>query len=102
MNHELYLNKVLSELEKAVAELTEKLDGSRQEISKMQEYYWESYHEYDEFGYEKADNDRILRGEMNSFAELSGKYARYRKMQDSPYFAAISFCYDGEEEEQTY
>lgn len=102
MNHELYLNKVLSELEKAVAELTEKLAGSRQEISKMQEYYWESYHEYDEFGYEKADNDRILRGEMNSFAELSGKYARYRKMQDSPYFAAISFCYDGEEEEQTY
>lgn len=102
MNHELYLNKVLGELEKAVTELSEKIDGSRLEISKMQEYYWESYHEYDEFGYEKADNDRLLRGEMNSFAELSGKYTRYRKMLESPYFAAISFCYDGEEESQTY
>lgn len=102
MEQELYLNRVLSELGKAVAELEEKLAGSRQEISKMQEYYWESYQEYDEFGYEKADNDRLLQGEINSFSELSNKYKRYRKMQDSPYFAAISFCYDGEEEAQTY
>lgn len=102
MDYEKYLKKVLEKLAVAVAEIEGKISESRQEISKMQEYYWESYHEYDEFGYEKADNDRILRGEMNSFTELSGKYARYRKMQDSPYFAAISFCYDGEEEEETY
>lgn len=102
MNHEQYLDNVLNKLEQAVSELGSKLDTSRLEISRMQDYYWESYHEYDEFGYEKADNDRILRGEMNSFAELSGKYVRYRKMQDSPYFAAISFQYDGEENAEDY
>lgn len=102
MNHEVYLNMVLGKLAKAVEEIQGKIDVSRKEIAEMQDYYWESYHEYDEFGYEKADNDRILRGEMNSFTELSRKYARYLKMLKSPYFAAISFCYEGETEAETY
>lgn len=102
MNHELYLNMVLDKLAKAAAEIEGKIEVSRKEIAQMQDYYWESYHEYDEFGYEKADNDRILRGEMNSYTELSRKYARYLKMLKSPYFAAISFCYEGEDEAETY
>lgn len=102
MNHEAYLSMVLEKLAKAATEIEGKITVSRKEIAEMQDYYWESYHEYDEFGYEKADNDRILRGEMNSFTELSRKYARYRKMLKSPYFAAISFCYEGEDEPETY
>ena len=102
MNHELYLNNVLEKLGTAIEELEQKLEFRRSEISKMQEYFWESYTEYDEFGYEKMDNDRLLREEADAHAELVKKYARYRKMMDSPYFAAITFRYDGEDEEETY
>ncbi len=102
MNHELYLNNVLEKLGTAIEELEQKLEFRRSEISRMQEYFWESYTEYDEFGYEKMDNDRLLREEADAHAELVKKYARYRKMMDSPYFAAITFRYDGEDEEETY
>lgn len=102
MNHELYLNNVLEKLGVAIEELEQKLEFRRLEISRMQEYFWESYTEYDEFGYEKMDNDRLLREEAGAHAELVKKYARYQKMMDSPYFAAITFRYDGEDEEETY
>ena len=102
MNQEMYLEKVLTALGKAVEDLEGKMEFRRSEIAKMQEYYWESYTEYDEFGYEKYDNDRLFKEEADAHAELVKKYARYRKMQDSPYFAAVTFVYDGEEEEETY
>ena len=102
MNHEQYLNHVLAKLETAIDELEGKMEFRRTEIAKMQEYYWESYNEYDEFGYEKFDNDRLLKEEMDSHGELAKKYARYLKMKDSPYFAAITFRYEEEDEEETY
>lgn len=102
MTQEQYLNYVLQKLEQAIAELEEKMQFRRSEIAKMQEYYWESYNEYDEFGYEKFDNDRLLKEEMDSHGELAKKVARYQKMQDSPYFAAVTFRYDGEDDEETY
>jgi len=102
MNHEEYLNRVLDKLEIAVTELEGKMEYRRSEISRMQEYFWESYNEYDEFGYEKIDNDRLFREEMNAHKELALKYARYVKMLDSPYFAAITFQYEGDPEEETY
>lgn len=102
MEQEAYLNGVLRKLEIAVAELEQKMEARRLEISKMQEYYWENYTEFDEYGYEKTDNDRLFREEANAHKELAKKYARYKKMLDSPYFAAITFRYDGEDEEETY
>lgn len=102
MDHGLYLDKVLEKLEVAVTELEDKMEYRRSEISRMQEYFWESYNEYDEFGYEKIDNDRLFREEMNAHKELALKYARYVKMLDSPYFAAITFQYEGDPEEETY
>ena len=102
MNHEVYLNKVLEKLKIAVSELEEKMEFRRAEIAKMQEYFWESYTEYDEWGYEKYDNDRTFREEADAHRELVQKYGRYRKMMDSPYFAAITFRYDEEEDEETY
>ncbi len=102
MNQEQYLSHVLEKLETAIAELEGKMEFRRSEIAKMQEYYWESYNEYDEFGYEKFDNDRLLKEEMDSHGELSKKYTKYIKMKDSPYFAAVTFRYEGEDEEETY
>lgn len=102
MDHELYLNNVLEKLELAIKEVEGKLLFRRSEISRMQEYFWESYTEYDEFGYEKMDNDRLLREEANAHSELVKKYATYRKMLDSPYFAAVTFRYDGEDDAETY
>ena len=57
MNHEIYLNMVLKKLEAAIKEQEQKIELHRTEISKMQEYFWESYTEYDEYGYEKIDNE---------------------------------------------
>ncbi len=102
MNHELYLSNVLEKLELAIKKVERKLEFRRSEISRMQEYFWESYTEYDEFGYEKMDNDRLLREEADAHSELVKKYARYQKMMDSPYFAAVTFRYNGEDEEETY
>lgn len=102
MNQEQYLSHVLAKLGTAIEELEGKMEFQRSEIAKMQEYYWESYNEYDEFGYEKFDNDRLLKEEMDSHGELVKKYVRYLKMKDSPYFAAVTFRYEGEEEEETY
>ena len=79
MNHELYLNNVLEKLRKAITELEQKMEFRRSEIVKMQEYYWESYTEYDEFGYEKFDNDRLLREEATAHQELVKLYGRYLK-----------------------
>jgi len=102
MEHELYLSNVLEKLGAAIKELEQKMEFRRSEISRMQEYFWESYTEYDEFGYEKMDNDRLLREEANAHSELVRKYAIYQKMLDSPYFAAVTFRYDGEDEAETY
>ncbi len=102
MNHELYLSNVLEKLGVATRELEQKMEFRRSEIVRMQEYFWESYTEYDEFGYEKTDNDRLLREEADAHIELVKKYARYQKMMDSPYFAAVKFRYDGEDEEEIY
>ena len=38
---------VIAEIEAAIAELEGKMEFRRSEIAKMQEYYWESYNEYD-------------------------------------------------------
>lgn len=102
MNQEQYLSHVLGKLETAIAELEGKMEFRRSEIAKMQEYYWESYNEYDEFGYEKFDNDRLLKEELDSHGELIKTYARYQKMKDSPYFAAITFRYEDEDDPDTY
>ena len=45
MNHEIYLNMVLKKLEAAIKEQEHKIELHRTEISKMQEYFWESYTE---------------------------------------------------------
>ena len=102
MNHELYLSNVLEKLKKAITELEQKMEFRRLEIVKMQEYYWESYTEYDEFGYEKFDNDRLFREEATAHGELVKLYGRYLKMLDSPYFAAITFRYEDEDEGETF
>lgn len=102
MDHELYLNKVLEKLREAIAQLEQKMEFRRSEIVKMQEYYWESYTEYDEYGYEKFDNDRLFREEATAHQELVKTYGRYLKMLDSPYFAAITFQYEDEEDEETF
>lgn len=102
MDHEQYLNNVLEKLDSAINELEQKMEFRRGEIARMQEYYWESYDEYDEFGIEKADNNRLFKEEADAHHELVLKYARYQKMKDSPYFAAITFQYEGEDTEETY
>ena len=100
--HQLYLEHVKTCLKKAKEELEQKLEFRDLEIGKMQDYYWENYTELDEYGYEKQDHVRLFQEEQDAREELKKKYHRYSKMLSSPYFASVSFRFDGECEEEEY
>lgn len=102
MNEEQFLQEALQKLEIAIKELDEKLHLSNSEIDKIQEYFWENYNEFDEYGYEDAMNRQMLEMEINTTAGQKKLRKQYLKMLDSPYFGRIDFLYEGEEEPETY
>ena len=102
MSEEEFLQNTLEKLHTAVTELDEKLHLGNTEIDRIQEYFWENYNEFDEYGYEDAMNRQMLEMEINSTASQKKLRQQYLKMLDSPYFARIDFLYDGEDTPETY
>lgn len=102
MNENEYLEYVISKLNEAIEKSDVKLIENTKEISKMHDYYWENYNEFDEFGYEDFANRQMLETEVNSKANEMLKNKRYRKMLNSPYFGRIDFIYDGEDEAEKF
>lgn len=102
MNEEQFLQEALLKLKTALEELESKMDFSSKEIEKIQEYYWENYNEFDEYGYEDAMNRQMLQMEVSTTANQKKLHKQYMKMMDSPYFARIDFLYDDEEIPETY
>lgn len=99
---EQFLQDTLQKLKTAIQELDEKLHLSNTEIDKIQDYYWENYTEFDEYGYEDAMNRQMLEMQVNTTADQKKMRKRYIKMMDSPYFARIDFIYEGETEPEVY
>ena len=67
---EEYLFFVLSKLQKKrIQELDQKIADGQKDIDRMHDYYWESYTEMDEYGYENYDNQQALFQQMNSTRE---------------------------------
>lgn len=99
---EEYLFFVLSKLQKRIQELDQKIADGQKDIDRMHDYYWESYTEMDEYGYENYDNQQALFQQMNSTREQQIFRRRLRKMLDSPYFGRVDFQYDGEDDAEVF
>ncbi|MCR5272980.1 MAG: AAA family ATPase [Lachnospiraceae bacterium] len=102
MTEKDYLELVKDKLKNRIEELNQKISGSEKDIGSMHEYFWESYGEFDEYGYEQYDNSKALESSVLRLSELVKQKHRYEKMLDSPYFGRTDFLYEGEENPETY
>lgn len=92
-----YLEIVLEKLRCRIEDLEQSLAEGQREIEEMHEYYWENYTEMDQYGYEDYDNQQALLQQVNANEEQRLLRHRLRKMEDSPFFGRVDFCYEGEE-----
>jgi len=99
---EKHLKDILKKLAKKIEEVKLSLDAGRQDISRMQDYYWENYAEMDEYGYENFDNQQALKSRVTENQEKQRELVRYQKMLDSPYFGRIDFLYEEETEAEQF
>lgn len=102
MNETQYLAFVKEALVKKIEEINTKLTDSENDIKTMNDYFWENYTEFDEYGYEMYDNRIALNSRKQEQQEYQKEKLRYEKMLYSPYFGRVDFCYEGEETPETY
>lgn len=102
MNEEQFLQDTLKKIRAAIEKLEEKLQIGSHSIGEMQEYFWDSFSEFDEYGYEYSMSQQAMEMEAGSLANLKKTHRQYCKMMDSPYFGRIDFTYEGEEIPETY
>lgn len=102
MKEEAYLAKTLDALHKRIAEIDKKIEGNEKDIASMQEYVWENYAEFDEYGYETYDNSAAYKSRVKEKGEYQKERLRYERMLSSPYFGRVDFCYEGEDAPETY
>lgn len=99
---QIFLQKVLQKLNNRIQEINASLAEGEKEIESMHEYYWENYTEMDEYGYENFDNQQALLNQINTNDQQLRYKQRLRRMQDSPFFARVDFCFEGEEVPETF
>lgn len=93
---ELYLQQVMQLIDEKMQELDGKVDIADKDMADFHEYFWNSYTEFDEYGYELFDNTNAIRQKIQQKGEyIRAKYI-YERMKDSPYFGRVDFLYDGE------
>ena len=97
-----FLTMVTGELKERIRETAGTIQDVEKDISRMNEYYWESYTEMDEYGYENYDNQQALLTQVNANQENRKQLSRWKKMLDSPFFGSVDFIYDGEEEAESF
>ena len=61
-----FLTMVTGELKERIRETAGTIQDVEKDISRMNEYYWESYTEMDEYGYENYDNQQALLTQVNA------------------------------------
>lgn len=99
---EQYLKQTLKVIETNLAALSEKMGDNARDLESMNEYFWENYAEFDEYGYEMYDNKQALKTRLSQQEAYAKDRTRYQKMLDAPYFGRVDFCYEGEEEPEIY
>ena len=102
VKEEKYLKLVLEKVKSKYAEVLQKLGDNAKDLENMNDYFWENYAEFDEYGYEMFDNKMALKTRLTQQEEYKRDRKRYEKMLDAPYFGRVDFCYEGEEESEIY
>lgn len=102
MTEEKYLELVIEKLKTKIAQIDNKMQGNEKDIESMHDYFWENYTEFDEYGYEMYDNSMALKSRITEQGEYVKQRYRFEKMLYAPYFGRVDFCYDGEDEAETY
>ena len=97
-----FLREITEKLNKKLETIEASLVEGQKDIERMHDYYWENYTEMDQYGYENYDNQQALLGQVNANQELILLRRRIRKMQKSPFFGRVDFCYDGEGDPETF
>ena len=97
-----YLTLVTDKLNSKISEMSAMIREVDQDISSMNDYYWENYTEMDQYGYEDFDNRRALQNQVNANEENRKKLHRLKKMVGSPFFGSVEFLYDGEEKGENF
>lgn len=97
-----FLREITEKLNKKLETIEASLVEGQKDIERMHDYYWENYTEMDQYGYENYDNQQALLGQVNANQELILLRRRIRKMQKSPFFGRVDFCYEGEEDPETF
>ncbi|MGN1167617.1 MAG: HelD family protein [Lachnospiraceae bacterium] len=104
-NHEKeteYLADMIQKIESKLETVNKTLSAGQKDIDSMNEYYWQNYAEMDEYGYEIYDNQQALLRQINANQEQAILKQRLKRMLDSPYFGRVDFCYDGEDETESF
>ena len=98
----LFLEDIEEKLRQRLDQLNKELDEGQKEIENMHEYYWENYTEMDQYGYEDYDNQQALLHQVNSNEEKTKLKRRFEKMQDSPFFGRVDFCFEDEDKAEPF
>jgi len=91
-----FLTFVVQKIKVRVAELDEEILHVQEDISQMNDYYWQNYTEMDEYGYEDYDNQQALMAQMGANEQNRLTLHRLQKMEDEPFFGSVEFLYDGD------
>jgi len=95
---EIYLEQVIELIKKKMETLSAKVDITDKDMADFHEYFWNSYTEFDEYGYELYDNTNAIRQKIMQKGEYIRERFTYERMLDSPYFGRVDFLYDGDTE----
>lgn len=98
MTEQEYLDQTLTKLDTAIKAVEKELNLSDKDIFGLQEYYWENYTEFDEYGYEEFENRQQILTRVNSKSDYIRKLYAYSKMKDSPYFARVDFRFEDDDD----
>lgn len=101
-NERQYLSFVTGEVRAKLEQLKEKMGENAKDLESMNDYFWENYAEFDEYGYEMYDNKMALKTRLTQQEEYAKDKVRYEKMLDAPYFGRVDFCYEDETEAESY
>lgn len=101
-NSEKFLREIIDKLDERIASINVDLDEGARQVDEMHNYYWENYTEMDEYGYENFDNQQALLNQVNSNNEQLILKQRLMKMKESPYFGRVDFCFEDEDEAESF
>lgn len=102
MSEEKYLDYILKELKEKIVQMNQQIVNVNKDMEDMNDYFWENYNEFDEYGYEEYDNQTAYLMRSRERDENFEELKRYKKMVNSPYFGKIRFTYEGEEEPEDF